>query len=100
FINKYRRRVRERELASTLMPHEGAGATHSHQTVQSVRDPEGAILAGVFSEKVRTALDEVPEDFRVPVILCDLEELSYREIADILEIPIGTVMSRLYRGRR
>jgi RNA polymerase sigma-70 factor (ECF subfamily) len=42
----------------------------------------------------------VPEPFRAAVILADLEEFSYKEIAEILDIPIGTVMSRLYRGRR
>ena len=46
------------------------------------------------------AVNDLPESFRDVVILADVEELSYREIADSLEIPIGTVMSRLHRGRR
>ena len=46
------------------------------------------------------ALASLPEDFRLVVELVDLQDFSYREVADILEIPLGTVMSRLYRGRR
>jgi RNA polymerase sigma-70 factor (ECF subfamily) len=100
FINKYRRRVRERALAGALAPAEGEGATLSTEAVQAARDPEGAILAGMLSADVQRALDALPEEFRLAVVLCDLEELSYREIADVMECPIGTVMSRLYRGRR
>ena len=49
---------------------------------------------------VARALGGLPEDFRIVVELVDLQDFSYREVADILEIPLGTVMSRLYRGRR
>lgn len=51
-------------------------------------------------EEVLTALERLPRDFQIPIILADVEELSYREIADVMEIPIGTVMSRLHRGRK
>jgi RNA polymerase sigma-70 factor (ECF subfamily) len=51
-------------------------------------------------EEVLTALERIPRDFQVPVVLADVEELSYREIADALQIPLGTVMSRLSRGRK
>jgi RNA polymerase sigma-70 factor (ECF subfamily) len=51
-------------------------------------------------EEVLSALERVPRDFQVPVVLADVEELSYREIADALQIPLGTVMSRLSRGRK
>ncbi|MSP62348.1 MAG: sigma-70 family RNA polymerase sigma factor [Myxococcales bacterium] len=100
FINKYRRGVRDRYLAAQLSVGEGEGSTVSHEVVQAARDPEGTILGAMVSEDVRRALDALPEEFRVAVILSDLEELSYREIADVMESPIGTVMSRLYRGRR
>jgi RNA polymerase sigma-70 factor (ECF subfamily) len=50
-------------------------------------------------EEVLGALDRLPKDFQIPVVLADVEELSYREIADALQIPLGTVMSRLHRGR-
>ena len=51
-------------------------------------------------EEVLAALERIPRDFQVPVVLADVEELSYREIADALRIPLGTVMSRLHRGRK
>jgi len=55
----------------------------------------------VFSEgEVRDALDGLPDAFRMPVYLADVEGFSYKEIAEILGIPIGTVMSRLHRGRK
>lgn len=51
-------------------------------------------------EEVLCALERLPRDFQIPIVLADVEELSYREIADVMEIPIGTVMSRLHRGRK
>jgi RNA polymerase sigma-70 factor (ECF subfamily) len=54
----------------------------------------------LLEREIVAALDELPEEFRLAVVLSDVEELSYREIADIMGCPIGTVMSRLYRGRR
>lgn len=51
-------------------------------------------------EEVLIALERLPRDFQIPIVLSDVEELSYREIADVMEIPIGTVMSRLHRGRK
>ncbi len=63
-------------------------------------DPEEILLSHVMDADVKDALEQVPEPFRAAVILADLEEFSYKEIAEILGIPVGTVMSRLYRGRR
>ena len=51
-------------------------------------------------DEVKRALEELPENFRLPMILADVEGFSYKEIAEMLEIPIGTVMSRLHRGRK
>ena len=51
-------------------------------------------------EEVKQALEDLPENFRLPMILADVEGFSYKEIAEMLEIPIGTVMSRLHRGRK
>jgi RNA polymerase sigma-70 factor (ECF subfamily) len=61
---------------------------------------EVAALSGILDVDVRRALEELPEPFRLAVLLSDLEGFSYREIADMLEVPLGTVMSRLFRGRR
>jgi RNA polymerase sigma-70 factor (ECF subfamily) len=62
--------------------------------------PETLLMDGLMDAEVRKALGEIPEVFRACLILADLEGFSYQEIADILSIPRGTVMSRLFRGRR
>ena len=62
--------------------------------------PEALLIKATLSDDLRTALDALPEPFREAVWLRDVEELSYQEIAEVLAIPIGTVMSRLSRGRR
>src|SRR5262249_29072962 len=49
---------------------------------------------------VQRALDALPDDFRTAVVLCDVQGLSYKEIAEIMQTPVGTVMSRLFRGRK
>jgi RNA polymerase sigma-70 factor, ECF subfamily len=54
----------------------------------------------VTDAEVKDALDALPEQFRVAVLLADVEGFSYKEIAEILDVPIGTVMSRIHRGRR
>ncbi|MGB2839685.1 MAG: sigma factor-like helix-turn-helix DNA-binding protein, partial [Actinomycetes bacterium] len=51
-------------------------------------------------EEVKTALEELPDNFRLPVLLADVEGFAYKEIAEIMDTPVGTVMSRLHRGRR
>ena len=63
-------------------------------------DPEGAIGDRSLSDEVQKALALVPEDFRIVVLLSDVEGLSYKEVAEAVGIPVGTVMSRLFRGRR
>jgi RNA polymerase sigma-70 factor (ECF subfamily) len=62
--------------------------------------PETILVERSNSEQVQRAIDELPTHFREALVLCEVEELSYREIAEILSIPIGTVMSRLTRARR
>ena len=63
-------------------------------------DPEVLLLQRVDSQMVRNALQELPVEFREVMVLREMEELSYKEIANVVDIPIGTVMSRLKRGRR
>lgn len=61
---------------------------------------EGILLDNLVLEKLQSAIEELPEEFRTAVLLCDLHELSYKDIAEILNCPVGTIMSRLYRGRK
>jgi RNA polymerase sigma-70 factor, ECF subfamily len=58
------------------------------------------VLDGLVESDIKRAVEELPENFRVAVLLADLEGFAYKEIAEILDIPIGTVMSRLHRGRK
>jgi RNA polymerase sigma-70 factor (ECF subfamily) len=70
------------------------------EAVNANATPETEVLASIPDDEVKAALESLPEQFRMAVILCDIEEFSYKEIADILDIPIGTVMSRIHRGRK
>lgn len=64
------------------------------------RDPEGAFFDSFVDREVLEAIDGLPEEYRTVVVLSDVEGLSYQEIADMLDVPVGTVKSRLFRGRR
>jgi RNA polymerase sigma-70 factor (ECF subfamily) len=64
------------------------------------KTPESLLMARVDQELVQTALERLPVPFREVILLCDLEEMSYQEIAEALGVPIGTVMSRLWRARK
>jgi RNA polymerase sigma-70 factor (ECF subfamily) len=63
-------------------------------------DPEGRIFERIIDDEVISAIEELPDDFRIPIVLSDIEGLAYQEIADLLEIPVGTVKSRLFRARK
>lgn len=63
-------------------------------------DPEGTFFRGLVDETVLDHIDDIPEEFREVVLLSDLEGLPYAEIAKVLDVPLGTVKSRLFRGRK
>ena len=64
------------------------------------RSTEESVLDSMVDSDIKAALESLPERFRIPVLLADVEGFSYKEIAEIVDVPIGTVMSRLHRGRK
>ncbi|HJR93070.1 MAG TPA: sigma-70 family RNA polymerase sigma factor [Acidimicrobiia bacterium] len=102
YINKYRkaqRRPTETDLGEIedLYLYRRMG---SEESAEMSRSAEDQLLEGLVESDIKEAVEALPEHFRIPVLLADLEGFSYKEIADILEVPIGTVMSRLHRGRK
>jgi RNA polymerase sigma-70 factor (ECF subfamily) len=100
FINEYRRRQAVPQESDFAEIEENLESHLRPDAAGQIKDPEQEALEGALDEDVQRALDELPPDYRMAVVLADLEGFSYKEIADILEIPVGTVMSRLYRGRK
>ena len=100
FIHKYRRSKREREILDGASRGDVTARFHSEKSRVASNAPEATYLHNVLSDDVLHALDDLPEDFRTVVVLCDIEGLSYKDIAEVIDCPVGTVMSRLYRGRR
>lgn len=100
FINRYRRKVREREALDPTNDGPLYDNFVSNSTILYYKNPEKRLQRGLLSEEVARSLDELPEEFRLAVVLADLQDFSYKEIASILDCPVGTVMSRLFRGRR
>ena len=102
FCNRYREREREHEILNEA---ESSPANFEQFLAGAAaqsdgRDAESALLGQMVSGDVEKALAALPPDFRMAVVLADLEDFSYKEIAEIMECPTGTVMSRLYRGRK
>src|SRR5262249_6787110 len=100
FINRYHAKKRDLELALAVAEESETKDILASEAQHSARDPEGALASRLLSDDVVRALESLPAEFRLAVLLCDVEEFSYKEIADIMECPVGTVLSRLYRGRR
>jgi RNA polymerase sigma-70 factor (ECF subfamily) len=101
FINRYRKTQREQTYFAedlTPSPLERVAAKSAHPLVESAHD-QAELFGRLFGDEVSAALMKVPVDFRMAVILVDLYDFSYKECAEIIGCPIGTVMSRLYRGR-
>jgi len=91
FLDQARRRQRIRFDA---LPDDG-----DNRLPGRVGSPESTTIAQQFDDDIEAALSTIPVDFRVAVVLCDVEGLSYEEIADILGVKLGTVRSRIHRGR-
>jgi len=102
FINTYRAKKRRPEETEFDDVDEFAmyGRMRGLEAANAGRTPETEVLEQMPDEVVKEALESLPEQFRMAVLLADVEGFSYKEIADIMEVPIGTVMSRLHRGRK
>ena len=102
FINRYRAaKVRPDEVDFAKIEATYERAIDEDFAVGKRRpSPEEVVMNGVLDAEVQQALDAIPEDYRIVVILALAEEMSYKEIAAALSIPLGTVMSRLHRGRK
>ena len=100
FINTYRKKQREPQTVAgpddidEWYLYDRLGGRHVEASA------ENEVLDQIPDADVKQALESLPENFRLAVLLADVEGFSYKEIADIMEVPIGTVMSRLHRGRK
>ena len=102
FINSYRSKKRRPEQADVedvedlYLYHRLGGL----EAAAAGRSAEDEVLDQFTDDEVKQALESLPDQFRIAVLLADVEGFSYKEIADIVDVPIGTVMSRLHRGRK
>ncbi|MEO7096365.1 MAG: sigma-70 family RNA polymerase sigma factor [Polyangiales bacterium] len=102
FINSYRRGGLERTTVDGAQDGSDpvADGWISAASMRAMREPEEEALRPVLRAELSRAVDELPDEFRVALVLCDVEELSYKEIAEAMGTPIGTVMSRIHRARK
>jgi RNA polymerase sigma-70 factor (ECF subfamily) len=102
YINSYRKKTREPDRVSydEMEDFYLYNRLSDAQTSGIAASPEDVILTQVQAEAIRDAIDKLPDEYRETVVLADINEFSYQEIAEMLDIPIGTVRSRLSRGRR
>ncbi|CAB4587493.1 unannotated protein [freshwater metagenome] len=99
FINNYRKDQRRPQISAGEVEDWQIADASSHTSDQG-KSAEEEALAGIADKDVKEALSAMPEEFRIAVYLSDVEGFSYKEIAEITNVPTGTVMSRLHRGRK
>ena len=98
YINRYRKETREPATVDF------DGIQEYYNTIRATTvddsDLQEKMYGGALGDEITRALESLPEDFRTAVILCDIEGLTYEEIAEFVDVPVGTVRSRLHRGRK
>lgn len=100
YVNRYRRANRERKVFDGAMAEPVGESVMSRATMRGLTDPVGTAQRALIAQEINDAFDGLSEDARTIVLLADVHELSYKEIADVVGCPIGTVMSRLHRARK
>jgi RNA polymerase sigma-70 factor (ECF subfamily) len=100
FINAYRKKQATPHQSAFGDIEDAFESQVSDEVRRRHKTPEDEAMEGVLDTDVQRAIQALPPDYRMAVLLADLEDLSYKEIASALEVPVGTVMSRLYRGRK
>jgi len=100
FINEYRRRSRRPSFVELTGLETQPDSSLKSDTSPEAPQTDPVELMELLEDEVKMAIESLPEDFRKAVIMADLEDYSYKEIADVMGCPLGTVMSRLYRGRK
>ena len=99
FINTYRKDQRRPQTSDSELEDWQIAEASSHTSDQG-KSTEDVVLDNLPDSDIKNALAEIPEEFRMAVYLADVEGFSYKEIAEIVGVPAGTVMSRLHRGRK
>jgi len=100
FINKYRKKVRTPQSVQLDKVEFGLESDDDSKAEGEWAGFDEERYEGLFDDEVKAAMAQLSEEFRIVIILADIEGFSYKEIADMIDRPIGTVMSRLFRGRR
>jgi RNA polymerase sigma-70 factor, ECF subfamily len=101
YINTYRKKQREpKKVSSDELEDFDLFQELKDHDASFTRSAETAVLDSLIDSDIIEALDDLPEQFRLAVVLSDLEDFSYAEMAEIMDVPLGTVMSRLHRGRK
>lgn len=102
FLRRRERRQRHEEIVDANAARSAGGTGPVEPLWSSVAgvDPEGDFFSSLVDDRIVEAIEALPEEYRTAVVLSDIEGLPYAEIAELMEVPVGTVKSRLFRGRR